>query len=215
MAQATYGGSVQACAMRVNVLELDGVPLPGVGMMYTTDVMTKLDLTPVMTKGIDIEIVNACGGLPIVYKDRDRFKRFDLSLELATLDPELEFILAGGELFTQSTFSVGGAIPAVGTFDRVGGVSMELWSKHVVNGDQDAINPWIHWILPRTYWVVDKFSFMNGTMPRTFTGYTAQNPNFEDGPEDDWNFASDRTVAWAFSKTIPVVQQGQQTQVAT
>lgn len=215
MAQQTGGGSVQACAMRIAKLELDGVPLPGAGNLYVTDTFGKLDATPVVTKGIDIEVMNACGGLPVTYKDRDRLKRYDLVLELEWLDPELEFLLIGGELFTASAFSVGGAVPAVGVVDNIGGVSMELWSKHIVNGDIDVIWPYIQWIFPRTYWAPDKMSWSNGHSTRNFTGYCAQNPNYFNGPTNDWTFASDRLLAWRFTKTIPTPQLGSQTEVAS
>src|SRR5260221_9760435 len=99
MAVPSCGASVQACALRVAVLEQDGIPLPGAGNLYTTDVMAKLDATPVYTKGVDMEVLSACGVPALIYKDFDRFKRFDLQLSLINLDPEIENMLVGGEIF--------------------------------------------------------------------------------------------------------------------
>lgn len=208
MALQTGGAAVQACAMRVCVLEQDGVPLPGAANLYTTDAMSQLSVTPATTKGADIEVMNACGSPAVLYKDRDRLKRYDLQLDMLTLDPEFEQILSGGETFTAGSFTVGGAVPAVATIEAPGGVSLELWTKNIVAGDLSPINPYVHWIIPRSYWLPDKISFMNGHMLRSFTGYTSQNPNFYNGPQNDWNFASDRSIAWCYTQILPTPHLG-------
>jgi hypothetical protein len=212
MAEQSCGASVFACVTRVVLLEGDGVPLNVANNMYVTDALVKMEGTPQFTKIPEVEILNACGALCVTYKTVDPFKRVDLTLEICTLDPELEQMLVGGELFTSGGFSVGGSAPPVGTVEAnvLNGVSVELWSKHIVNGDIDPIWPYIHWIWPRTHWQPDKQTFDINHMPRLFTGFTSQNPNFEDGPTGDWAFASDRTYAWAFTKTLPAVSCGAQ-----
>lgn len=208
MAQQSCGASIQACAMRVAVLEQDGIPLPGTKNLYTTDALTKLDATPNYTKGVDLEVLNGCGAPSLIYKDFDRFKRYDLALELINLDPEIENMLVGGELFTQGGFAVGGTGPDIAVFERPYGVSLELWSKHIVGGDVDPVWPYIHWVFPRSYWTADKTSLMNGPMPRAFNGFTSRNLNWFNGPSNDWTFASDRSMAWAFTRTLPPVTCG-------
>lgn len=215
MAEQNCGASVQACALRVAVLEQDGVPLPGAGNLYVTDQMSKLDVTPVYYKGVDIQVPNACGTLAVNYKARDVLQRLEFALDLPVWDPELESMLTGGEKFTSGGFTVGGSLPGVGAIGAPYGVSLELWTKHIVNGDLDGINPYIRWVIPRSYWQHDKQSFDNAAMPRSFTGWSTENPNWFNGPANDWTFASDRSMAYALAKTIPAAQCGATTLTAS
>lgn len=209
--QQSCGGSVQACAMRVAALEIDGVPLPGATNLYVTDAFAKLEAAAVKTKGADIEILNACGQPSILFKDRDRLKRYDLTLEMINTDPEFENMLTGGELFTSGGFTIGGSVPKVGAIEAPWGVSLEVWSKHIVGGDIDGIWPYIRWVLPRSYWdAPDKIMWDDNAMPRNFVGYTTENQNWFNGPANDWTFSSDRSIAWAYTKTIPTPSCGAQ-----
>jgi hypothetical protein len=215
MSETTCGASVQAVGMRVAVLEKDGVPLPGAGNLYVTDALAKLDATPVYFKGADIQQPNAGGKLCVVYKVPDQLVRYDLALTVCSLDPELEHMVVGGELFKSGNVSVGGSAPKVGTKEAENGVSIELWSKHVVGGDIDSVYPYIHWVFPRTYWQPDKATWDNSPMERPFTGYTSENPRWFNGPANDWTFNSDRSWAWCFTQTVPVPTCGAQALVAS
>lgn len=208
MAEQSCGASVQACGIRVSVLEQDGISIPGANMAYITDQLMKLTATPVFFKGVDIQNPNACGTPLVIYKDRDRLIRYDLALDMIFISPEFENMLTGGELFTLNGFSVGGSSPAIAAIEAPYGVSMELWTKHIVNGDYDPIWPYIQWVYPRTYWQVGPDTFDNAAMSRSFTGYTSQNPNYFDGPFSDWTFAADRSRAWRFTKTLPTPNCG-------
>lgn len=215
MAQLNCGASIQACALRIAVLEQDGIPVPGAGNLYQTDTIAKLDATPVYTKGVDLEVLNGCGVPALIYKDVDRFKRYDLQLTLINLDPEIENMLVGGELFTVGGFRVGASSPQVATMERPYGVSLEVWSKHIVAGIVDPTWPYIRWIFPWSMWSVDKTTLENAAMPRIFNGFTTQNPNWANGPANDWTFASDRSMAWAFTRTMPAALCGAQALAAT
>lgn len=212
MAEQSCGASVFACATRVAVLEQDGVPLPGDANLYITDSLVKLESTPQFTKVPETEQLNAGGNLCVSYKAPDPLKRYDLILELCSLDPELEHMLVGGELFVSGGFTVGASSPKVGSIETAtaNGVSVEVWSKNITNGDIDPIWPYIHWVWPRTRWSPDKNTWDINHMPRLFTGYSAENPNWFNGPANDWAFSSDRSYAWAFTKTLPQVFCGAQ-----
>lgn len=204
MAEPACGGSVQVCAMRVAVLEADGVPLPGALNLYNTDGIAKFEAVPVMTKGADMEVTNGCGAPAIIYKDMDRFKRYDLTLDLIYLDAELEQMLIGGELYNLAGLNIGTSGPAVAAYaGSYNGVSMELWSKHIVNGDQDGVYPWVQWVVPRTRWMKANVTLDNNPMPMNYTGYSSANPNYYNGPLNDWPYASDTQLMWRLTKTIP------------
>lgn len=86
---------------------------------------------------------------------------------------------------------VGYQEPALGIVGNPNGVSIEFWSKAVLNGFQQPILPYYRWVLPR----------VNGmhTMPRDITNANTQtviegqgygNPNWGTGPQGDWQFDS-------------------------
>lgn len=203
MAELSCGASVQACAIRVATLGQDGVPIPGASMAYITDQFTKLTATPNLVKGADMDMINACGVLSNAYKARDMLKRYDLQLDMIFLSAEFENLLIGGDLFTQAGYSIGGAVPPFGSYGAPYGVTLEVWSKHIVNGDFDPVYPYVQWVYPRTYWTVAAETFDNNPMARTLMGYSSQNPNYEDGPFGDWTFDSSRMRMWQLTRTLP------------
>lgn len=211
MSQPACGGSVQCCAIRIAVLQQDGVPLPGPSNLYVTDAITKFEAVPVFTKGVDMEIVNACGAPQIIYKDMDRFKRYDVTLDLIYTDPELEQMLLGTEIFDQNGLNIGSASPATAAYaGYYFGVSLELWSKRIVNGDLDPVYPYIRWILPRVRLQPSNVTLDNNALPRSYTGYTSANSQWFNGPLNDWNFSSDTQLFYSFTKTLPSSQCGAQ-----
>ena len=214
MAEYAVGGTVQVCIMRLAVLDGEGVPNPGTSQLFVTDGLAKIDFTPVNTKGVDLELLNGCGAPVVVYKDMDRFKRFDCTMTINYLDPELEIMLIGGESYTSGGYTIGSSVPNTAAYaGYYWGVSMELWSKHIVAGDIDPIYPWVRWVIPRTRWMFDKMTFDNAAVTREFTGYTSQNPNFYNGPANDWPYPSDTQLMYAYAKTAPTAVVGAQTLV--
>lgn len=204
MSEPTCGASVQAVAIRVAKLEPTGIPAPGAGNLYVSDALTKLEADPEYVAGANIQKKNAGGNLCVNYRTRDVLSRFGLALEICSLDPELEVMLVGGELFTSGGVHIGASSPQVGVIEAPYGVSVELWSRHVVSGgDQDATWPWVHWVLPRSYWTPGKVTWDENDMPRLFSGFTSENQNWFNGPANDWAFSSDRSIAWAFTQTVP------------
>jgi len=204
MAELNCGGSVQICAIRVATLEIDGTPLPGPSNLYVTDAFASLVVTPNFTKGVDLEVVNACGAPQLLYKDMDRLKRWDLTLSLIYLDPEPEQLLIGAETFGTGGYSVGSGTPLTAAYGGYRyGVSLELWAKHIVNGDLDITYPYIRYVLPRSYWTHDKRSLDINAVPQDYVGYTSANPNWYNGPMNDWPYASDSQFMWAYTKTLP------------
>lgn len=194
---------LQACAIRVARLEADGSPDPGASNLYTSDALVTLTVTPEIEEGDEFIVKNACGSACVNFKDCDRYKRFTLSMEICTPDPELHEILAGGTVLTSGA-AVGYAVPALGASDCPNGFSLELWTKRIdSSGAQDADFPWARWVLPRAYLVLGERTFENGPLGNTFTGYAIENPNWLDGPLNDWPVASTRAIQWLPDTDIP------------
>jgi len=55
----------------------------------------------------------------------------------------------------------------------------------------------------RSYWTHDKRSLDINAVPQDYVGYTSANPNWYNGPMNDWPYASDSQFMWAYTKTLP------------
>lgn len=188
--------SIQACAMRVARLDGSGVPDPGADSLYVTDGLITLTATPVYRDGDQFQLVNACGGIPLDYRDQDRLLRLDVELNIAAPDPELTELMAGGTVLTHGA-AVGYAAPELLINPNPNGVSVELWSKRVdEDGGLDPTFPYMHWVFPRGWLRVGAKNFENGPMNNPFSGYMKQNSNWFDGPLNDWPVASNRVFQY-------------------
>lgn len=205
---------IQADAIRIAKLDPSGVPLPGAGNLYVTDALTVLTLKPVYLDGTEITEANASGKLCLDYRGDDSFRRVDVEIEVCEPDPYLEHLLSGAALLDLGgDVPPGSAAPAIGPL-TANAVSIEVWAKRINDGDLDADYPYAWWALPkiRNLRTGDK-KLANEANKPTFTGQGLQNPNWYDGPNNDWPSASDRAWQWVptTAATIPAVTSGLQT----
>ncbi len=96
--------SLHCVAFRVVRLAFDGTTPAdtGVGSAYVSDKLMKIEINPDVEAGIDISNRGASSSLIQVYKTPDLIKRYTMSIQVGTLDPELEWILTGGSVLTSS-----------------------------------------------------------------------------------------------------------------
>lgn len=208
--------SLQVCAMRVSRLDATGVPDPGADNLYVSSALIRLVPTVVMRPGEDMELVSGCGEVCVSYKDRDKLKRFDMTMELCTPDPSLTEMLVGGETISDGNGDIiGWAAPHVGVDANPYGVAIEAWTKAITNGAQDPVYPWWRWVFPRTYWTIGDKNMENAPMTNPFSGYSEENVNFYDGPANDWPYTSDRCFQYALDTDVPTAACGYQTLAAS
>lgn len=206
---------IHACAIRVTRLLATGVPDPGADNLYVSDALVSLTTSPEIEAGDEFIVKNACGSPCVNYKDCDRYKRWNLELEICTPDPELHELLAGGVVLEDGE-AQGYGVPFLGAGDCPNGFSIELWAKRIdSSGAQDADFPWAWWVLPRAYLVLGERKFENGPLNNPFTGYAIENPNWFDGPTNDFPVESDRAIQWIPTDTIPEPTCGYQALAAS
>lgn len=214
MAEDVTLPQVQACAIRVAQLDGSGVPQPGANNLYVSKAFTELQLTPVYTDGDEIEEKNACGEVGINYKAADSLKRADVQLTVITQDPYLTKLLALGSILTDSGVH-GYAFPSIGSVES-DGVSIELWAKRIDDGSLASDYPYAWWVLPRVINLRQgQRTFGSGAQLPVFTGQALENPNWYDGPLNDWPVASDRLAQWFPASQLPDVSQGSVTLAAS
>jgi hypothetical protein len=182
--------------------------------MYVTDNLVKIDFNPEMETGQEISNKNAAGNLCVVWRSPDLMKRLTLSLDVCVPDPELEVLLTGGELFTTGVdpdqVVNGFAYPSLMVDPTPNGVSIEAWTRYVVNGYQPPEQPYMWWVWPRAYLRKGNRTIDVNAMESHYEGFAGENPSWGTGPDQAWNWLSGRVLAVAFTNTVPEVKCGGQ-----
>lgn len=203
MAETDCRGQVNGCAIRVARLDTNGVPLPGAENLYVSDALVSLAWTSVYTDGNEIDESNACGATSVYFKAPDTFKRGDVEITLVTPDPFLSEMLSGGDVLTSGAIPKGFAAPPLGPITGAG-VSVELWSIRVDDGDMDPSYPYAHWVYPKIKNLrLGDHTHESGALKPVFSGQAYENINWYDGPVGDWPATSDRVYQWLPAASLP------------
>jgi hypothetical protein len=182
--------------------------------MYVSDALVSFAFTPVYVDGDEIEDKNACGAVVVNYKAADSFKRGDVTIELVTPDPFLSEMLSGGSLIDDGG-AAGFAAPPIGVITG-NGVSVELWTKRILDGDLDPNFPYAHWVYPKISNLrLAPHTHAGTSLHPSFSGQALQNPNWYDGPVGDWGTESDKVYQWLPTATIPTPSCAYQNLVAS
>ena len=187
--------SLQLCALRMARLESSGHPAEGSGNGYVSDGMTKLDVGIELNEGDDFELKNGCGALIAAFKQPDRIKRLNLTLELGILDVEILELAVGWDLFRSGGESIGGQMPpVVGTDNNQ--ICLEAYSK-AMDGDEQAVPAlttpnaaYFHWVFPRVSFTHGDFTLENELSTFPLEGKGEENSSITaNGPFNDWDAA--------------------------
>lgn len=199
----------QIHGVRVRICRLDtnGVPRPGAGNMIVSKALTQLKTTPVYRDGDEVTEVNAGGELCLDYRADDNLRRGDVELTVCTHDPYLMELMSGGTVL-QDADAVGYAEPEIGPI-RADHISIEVWARRITDGVEDPDYPYAWWVCPRVKNLRSgERTFANASSLPMFTGQAYENPNWYDGPANDFPAASDRWRQWIPTKTLPTLTNG-------
>lgn len=188
-------GSVYALGMRVVRLGVTGAPLIGAGNAYVTDNLVKLDFTMNYREGETKERLNGAGNACLFYEAPRTVRNITLnSLELCNNDAQLEQLLGGGDvLVDEDDDPIGYAAPEVGANPSGNGLALELWSAAMHDEGYDDAFPYERWLFPReSLWAAGTRSISADPMAVGFEGTGRQNPNYGNGPFNDWEYTSSR-----------------------
>lgn len=205
--------SLHLCTLRVARLGADGVPLPGANNLYVSDAITELTFSEEVRAGQEVEVPDGCGGLCVSYKGDDVPKWWNIELIICKPDPELTELLAGGTVLTDGA-AVGYQPGALNTARTGYGVSLEGWSHQLDDaGDIDATFPYLHWAFPKVKGLrMGTRRLFEGALENPFTaGKAIENPNWFDGPGNDWNVDSSKAWGVMPSASTPTAECGYQT----
>ena len=180
------GGTVNICRVRVTRVDAAGNVQGTSGNQYVTDNVTEVTLSPNIETGDTVSQKNGCGCSVIRYKVNDIFNWFEFSFTEAALEPELIALLTGANTIEDGADVVGMAFQgALACDEDEPAVAFEFWTKHIVGSGQDGAFPWIHWVFPKTVWVLGDNTFNEGVGLPVLNGFSRTNSNWGDGPYGD------------------------------
>lgn len=198
-------GSVHALRLRVRRLDASGAPVVGASSMYTTSTLVDISSTPTYEDGDEITQKNGSGELCLNYKEPDVLTGGEMKMTICTPDPELLELLLGGSVITGGGNSIGYAAPRVGAVGTPNGVSIEAWSRLVLNGS--ATGQYLRWLWPKVIWRADEKKLEAGAFSPGLTGVAYENPSWT---ATDWTWSSTSWEQFVKTGTLPNSNLGYQ-----
>lgn len=202
--------SLQFVRLRVARLSASGTTPAGAGLAYVSNQMIRLGISPVYDDGEEITERTGAGELCLEYSAPDNLRRLNVTLELCVPDPEFAQMLVGGDLLLNvDGETIGMASPAVGPVDE-NGVSIEGWTRAILKNVVPPANPYWRFVLPKVnQWRVGDRELNSGRLPTLFTGKGFENPNFGNGPFNDYTaLHSDRVWSMIRDSALPAAAAG-------
>jgi hypothetical protein len=198
-------GSLFALGMRLTRLGADGSPLIGPENSYVTDSLVQLEIGLEYEDGNEITQRNGSGDLCLTYKAPDSLKRGTISsLQVCTPDPVILGFLTGGTIILDDDDNpIGYAAPKVGSDPLPNGVSIEFWTRGIIDGSSQG---YFWWAVPKAKVRPSDGWTISGEDPLLpeLEGTSEQNPNWGDGPDNNWIWESGSVWQYVQVDEIPV-----------
>lgn len=208
MADFNGAGSLFVLGTVLGKLNADGSPKQGAQMCYVTDAIVKADIGLEYEDGDEITLKNGAGVICVAYQAPATLKRGTIGgYQFCAPDPNVVEFLIGGTVITESGDAIGYGAPEVGVDPTPNGVSLEFYSRAIING---AFAGYYWWTLPRAYLKLASPMSASGSdaMTPEFEGFCTQNLNWGDGPRNTWVWLSDRVWQYVQIDTLPDLTRG-------
>jgi hypothetical protein len=136
--------------------------------------------------------------------------------DLGTITPDATVTPKASDTTLAGGTAQGLQYPSVGNDPTPFGCSLEAWSRNVaepgspgqVAGQQIGQAPYIRWVWPRMFLHKGNRTVDMNPVDSTFDGYSVENVNWGNGPNNDWLYDSSRLVQYAYDTAIPTPQVG-------
>lgn len=216
MAEQPCLPQVQGVRMRAALLDQDGTPQVGADKSIVIDGFVTVGVTPTYEAGTEIKQENAAGAVCVSFLPPPTYKWDAITIQLCAPDPYAEAMLGGGTILSGFDGDrVGYAGPPLGVVNSQP-ISLEVWAIRLDHGAQDADSPFAHWAYPLLKNLqVGQYTHQSGAILPQFSGIALENPNWGDGPGNDFLGATDRTNQWVPDDVLPDVECGYVTTIAS
>lgn len=179
------GVSFGACLVRVTKVDANGNVIAG-DNSYVTDSPISVGVNPNIETGQNFAVRNGCGCKIASRKFPDTFNYFDLTLNLAEIEPVLLAFLLGASTIEDGADVVGLAFAsALACDEQAPKVAFEFWAENGVGSGLNGTYPYWHWVFPATTWTLGDNTFEEGPAQPTLNGASETNQNWGDGPYGD------------------------------
>jgi hypothetical protein len=179
------GVSFGACLVRITRVDANGNVIAG-DNSYVSDKPISIGVNANNEAGNSFSVRNGCGCGIARRKFPDTFNFWELTLQMASLEPEMIAFMIGAETIDNGADVVGVAFPSALACDEASpAVAFEFWSEHIVGSGLDATYPYFHWVFPSTTWVISDNTFEEGPAQPSLTGNSQTNGNWGEGPYGD------------------------------
>lgn len=215
---AICDAAIHLCRIRVTRLDQLGNPTPGPNNVYVSDKPLMVTVRPQIEAGLDRTLVGGCDCIVAQYRGFDKLKRFDLELDLATLEPGLQEMLIGSPVILNNTGDpIGAWWPQNLSCSQAAqpNVCFEGWQDLWDTDHQNPVYPYVHWIWPSTHWQIGDHTLQNDFNQPRMTGFTRGNPQWGLGIYGDLPEAAQPLGGYFWSKTIPTAACGYQSHAIT
>ena len=179
------GVSFGACLVRITKVDANGNVIAGQNS-YVSDKPISISVNANNEAGNNFSVRNGCGCGIARRKFPDTFNYWELTLQMASLEPEMIAFMIGAATIEDGADVVGVAFPSALDCDEQSPlVAFEFWAEHVVGSGLDATYPYFHWVFPASSWVIADNTFEEGPAQPSLNGTSQTNGNWGDGPYGD------------------------------
>ncbi len=179
------GVSFGACLVRITRVDANGNVIAG-SNSYVTDKPISVGVNPNNEAGTNFSVRNGCGCGIARRKNPDTFNFWELTLDMAAMEPTMQAFMIGAETIANGGDIVGVAFPSSLACDEQSpAVAFEFWAENITGSGLDATYPYFHWVFPSTTWVLGNNTFQEGPAQPQLTGQSQTNGNWGDGPYGD------------------------------
>ena len=178
--------SIKICALRITLLDDLGNTATGPNNYVSTNRESQLQYTGVTDKGKDLFYRNGCD-LPLAnYKSPDLLRRFDLQVDLYSLEPAVQSIMLGAPVLDDADGNPVGfeyALQDCPTDIPPPLVAVEAWSWSWDCDAQVPEVPYWYYVWPMVQWATDQANVLQtDILAPKLTGFTRRNPLWGHGP---------------------------------
>lgn len=206
-------GTLFALGFRVTQLDATGAPIQGTQTCYVTDSLVTVSTGLDYTKPDVVTQTNGAGVVCVSYAAPASLSGAHVaSMQVCVPDPIIKKFLLGGDLLLDTQGNeVGWAAPEIGSVPNPNGVSLELFTRAVLDGSFASTDPYFWWVFPRCMSFQlssdEKLEASSSALPE-FSADAQQNPNWGAGPDGLWPYQSDRVWQYARVAAIPDLTRG-------
>lgn len=204
------------CFVRATSVSAVGDPVGPPNNYYCTANPMMLTITPDILTGDSKDMKGGCDQLIATYRGQDILKRFNLELDMGTVEPGLEELLTGGGAILDGSSNAIGLDFQVPCGTQQPYSAIEAW-QDLWDCDYQPSSPYqyMRWVFPSSRWQRAAQTLQNDFNQPKYTGFTVGNPNWGEGIYGDTTVSIGPNGGYFYDNELPNAACGWQSQSVT